>query len=74
MHLLDYGRFETHPNSMQLAAVHDYLFSNYFPRATNGLLTKIGCSVGQKLDFWAKNRYFGPTKKTHFLVQTMFWP
>ena len=71
MHLLDYGRFETHPNSMQLAAVHDYLVSNYFPRATNGLLTKIGCSVGQKLDFWAKNRYFGP-KKTHFLMVTMF--
>ena len=73
MHLLDYGRFETHPNSMQLAAVHDYLVSNYFPRATNGLLTKIGV-VRQKLDFSAKKRDMGPKKNIHFLTLTMFWP
>ena len=41
-----------------------------FPRATNGLLTKIGV-VWQKLDVSAKNRDFGP-KKTHFLLDTMF--
>jgi len=36
------------------------------PRAKNGSLTKIGV-VWQKLDFWAKNRNFGP-KKRHPLL------
>ena len=33
------------------------------PRATNGSLTKIGV-VWQKLDFWTKNRDFGPKKNS----------
>ena len=32
------------------------------PRAKNGSLTKIGV-VWQKMDFWTKNRDFGPKKK-----------
>ena len=30
--------------------------------------------VWQKLDFLAKNRDFGPKKRIHFLMETMFWP
>merc|ERR1712209_34485 len=35
---------------------------NVMPRAKNGSSTKIGV-VWQKLDFWAKNRNFGPKKR-----------
>ena len=36
------------------------------PRAKNGSLTKIGV-VWQKLDFWTKNRDFGPKKRRSLL-------
>ena len=42
-------------------------------RAKNGSLTKIGVAW-QKLDFWTKNRDFGPKKSVHFFTLTMFWP
>ena len=35
-------------------------------RAINGQLTKIGV-VWQKLDFWTKNRNFGPKKRRSLL-------